>query len=65
MGDQRQEERDHARLLSQLVEAQQLAHIGSWERDLVSGTTTYSAELFRLIYGAERPAEPTFENQKQ
>ena len=49
MGDQRQEERDSARLLAQLVEAQQLAHIGSWERDLVSGTTTYSEELFKLI----------------
>jgi signal transduction histidine kinase len=62
MGDQRQEERDSARLLAQLVEAQQLAHIGSWERNLVSGTTIYSEELFKLIYGADLPAVPTFEN---
>jgi PAS domain S-box-containing protein len=62
MGDhEREDKKDGERLLLQLVEALQLVHLGSWERNLVTGTVTYSEELFRLIYGEERPA-PTYEN---
>jgi len=32
-----------------LNEAQQLAHIGSWERDLITGSFTCSEEVFRLL----------------
>jgi PAS domain S-box-containing protein len=41
-----------ARSRQQLVEAQQLAKIGSWEWNVVSGEVTWSDELFR-IYGLE------------
>ena len=33
-----------------LAEAQRLAHLGSWERDLATGRVTWSEELYR-IYG--------------
>lgn len=42
-----------AGLKEQLVEAQAIAHIGSWEWDLVSGELTWSDEMYR-IYGVER-----------
>ncbi len=32
-----------------LAEAQQLAHIGNWERDLVNDTLTWSDEIFRIF----------------
>ncbi len=32
-----------------LAEAQAIGHIGSWERDLATGSTRWSAELFRLF----------------
>jgi PAS domain S-box-containing protein len=39
-----------AGLKAQLVEAQAIAHIGSWEWDLVDGSLTWSDEMYR-IYG--------------
>ncbi|MGY3040371.1 diguanylate cyclase (GGDEF)-like protein/PAS domain S-box-containing protein [Rhodanobacter sp. TND4EL1] len=39
----------HQRMLSQ---AQQVAHIGSWDWDIVNNQVTWSAELYR-IYGVE------------
>jgi PAS domain S-box-containing protein len=44
-----------------LAEAQRLAHLGSWERDLATGRVTWSEELYR-IYGLN-PAEvvPTYQ----
>jgi signal transduction histidine kinase len=63
MGDhQHQDEKDSAWLLSHFVEAQGLAHVGSWDRNLITEAVTYSEEAFKLIYGAERPVVPTFEN---
>ena len=35
-----------------LADAQRIAHLGSWEHDFASGTTTWSDELFR-IFGHE------------
>ena len=32
-----------------LAEAQQVAHIGSWERDLCTNVVTWSDELYRLF----------------
>jgi diguanylate cyclase (GGDEF)-like protein/PAS domain S-box-containing protein len=33
----------------QLAEAQQVAHIGSWDHDLVDGVTVWTPELYRLL----------------
>ncbi|HEY2430572.1 MAG TPA: EAL domain-containing protein, partial [Acidimicrobiales bacterium] len=33
----------------QLEEAQEVARLGGWERDLTTGTTVWSAELYRLL----------------
>lgn len=38
---------------ARLEEAQRLAHLGSWEWDLASGTVTWSDELYR-IFGVDR-----------
>jgi PAS domain S-box-containing protein len=45
-------ERVLARREAQLAEAQRLAHLGSWERDIATGRLTWSDELYR-IYGLE------------
>jgi PAS domain S-box-containing protein len=51
-----------ARREAQLAEAQQLAHLGSWERDLEADIETWSDEYYR-IYGMEPLAVPaSFEN---
>jgi PAS domain S-box-containing protein len=44
----------------QLLFAQEVAHIGSWEADLASGRTTWSDELFRMIGYAPGDFEPSF-----
>ncbi|MBI3047269.1 MAG: MASE1 domain-containing protein [Acidobacteria bacterium] len=43
-----------------LTEAQQVAHIGSWEWDVTTNTLWWSDELYR-IYGIDRGAAPTYE----
>ncbi|MEW6468794.1 MAG: PAS domain S-box protein [Bacteroidota bacterium] len=46
---------------TQLLTAQQIAHIGSWEWDIVKNTVTWSDELYR-IYGMQpRKASLTYE----
>jgi PAS domain S-box-containing protein len=55
-----QNEKESARLLSQLVETQ--AHVGSWNRDLITEAVTFSNELLELIFGGKPPAVPTFES---
>jgi hypothetical protein len=37
---QHQDEKDSARLLSHFVEAQGLAHVGSWDRNLITEAVT-------------------------
>jgi diguanylate cyclase (GGDEF)-like protein/PAS domain S-box-containing protein len=47
---------------ARLLEAQQLARIGSWEWDVGAGVVTWTDELFR-IYGLEPQSfEPTYEH---
>jgi diguanylate cyclase (GGDEF)-like protein/PAS domain S-box-containing protein len=59
-GERRSEE-ELRRTRDQLLEAQELARIGSWEWDIVANTASWSAQLFR-IFGLE-PNEivPTYE----
>src|SRR5260221_1749146 len=44
----------------QLAEAQKLAHVGSWERDLETGVVTLSDEGARMFFGDERRKTSTF-----
>jgi PAS domain S-box-containing protein len=44
-----------------LKDAQQLAHVGSWERDFVLNTNYWSDEYYRILGYAPREIEPTFE----
>jgi two-component system sensor histidine kinase UhpB len=44
----------------QLAEAQKLAHVGSWERDLETGAVTLSGEAARMFFGDERRKSSTF-----
>ncbi|MEP6909915.1 MAG: MASE1 domain-containing protein [Actinomycetota bacterium] len=54
-------ESELARAHASLAEAQELAHIGSWEWDIPSDTITWSDELFR-VYGLEpQSIEITYE----
>jgi len=43
---------------AQLLEAQQVAHIGNWTHDLVTGKKEWSSEIFRIL-GQEKQ-EPSF-----
>jgi len=47
--DRRREVAALARREAQLAEAQHLAHLGSWEFDLTSGTLTWSDEHYRIF----------------
>ena len=49
-----------ARTHAGLAEAQQLAHIGSWEWDVPANKVTWSAELYRL-WGLDPGEEMTYE----
>jgi len=44
-----------------LARAQQIAHIGSWERNLETGTVAWSDETYRLLGFEPGSVEPTFE----
>lgn len=46
---------------SQLAESQRLAHIGSWNWDVLSDTLTWSVELYRLFGFDPREFKPTHE----
>ncbi|MBD2567700.1 PAS domain S-box protein [Anabaena lutea] len=44
-----------------LLEAQQLAHIGNWEYDVITGKITWSTELFQIMGRDQTLGEPTYE----
>ncbi len=46
---------------SNLAEAQQLAHIGNWERDLVRDTLRWSDEIFRIFELDPDKFQPSYE----
>jgi signal transduction histidine kinase len=50
-----------ARSESRLKEAQQLAHLGSWEYDLASGRLLWSDEVFRIFEVDRTQEQPSFE----
>ncbi len=50
-----------ARSEARLKEAQQLAHLGSWEFDLVSGELLWSEEVFRIFEVDPKAVRPSFE----
>ena len=45
---------------AQLDEAQRIAHIGSWERDINTNAVTWSDELLRILGFDPRETKPTF-----
>jgi PAS domain S-box-containing protein len=47
---------------AQLIEAQRVAHMGSWEWDLADNNITWSEELYRIFGLDPREYEPTFES---
>lgn len=46
---------------SRLSEAQRVAHIGSWEFDVIAGKITWSPELFEILGRDSALGEPTYE----
>ena len=52
--------RELIRVHDRLSEAQQVAHIGSWEWSVTDNTLWWSDELYR-VYGIDRGAAPTYE----
>jgi PAS domain S-box-containing protein len=48
-----------------LIEAQQVAHIGSWEFDVATQKITWSNELFRMFGLDPQQSEPSFEQYLQ
>ncbi len=48
-----------------LLEAQQVAHIGNWEYDVITGKITWSTELFQIVGRDQTLGEPTYEENLQ
>jgi PAS domain S-box-containing protein len=48
----------------QLAEAQQMAHIGSWQMDVATRSVSWSAELFR-VFGLDPRSPMTYETYKE
>jgi two-component system cell cycle sensor histidine kinase/response regulator CckA len=57
MTERYEAQRDLAANEAKLAEAQQIAHLGSWEWEIATDRVTWSAELYR-IYGARPDDEP-------
>ena len=45
---------------SKLAEAQEVAHLGSWEWNLVTGDQTWSDETYRILRAAPQSFRPTY-----
>jgi PAS domain S-box-containing protein len=52
-------------LTRQLLDAQQIAHIGSWRWDLATGRVTWSDEMFRMLGYSPGEVDPTGELYRQ
>ena len=50
---------------ARLREAQQVAHLGSWELDVTTRKITWSSEIFRIFGLAPQDPEPTYEQLLQ
>ena len=59
--DRKRAEQALRRSEATLAEAQRLSHMGSWVWDRASGTTSWSAEMFRLFDLDPRPGQPSRE----
>jgi two-component system, cell cycle sensor histidine kinase and response regulator CckA len=57
MTERYEAQRDLAANEAKLAEAQQIAHLGSWDWEIATDRVTWSAELYR-IYGARPDDEP-------
>ncbi|MEX0268191.1 PAS domain S-box protein [Leptolyngbyaceae cyanobacterium UHCC 1019] len=64
-GDRRQTEEALRRSQASLAEAQRVAHVGSWEVDLITQRGSWSAELFRLFGLDPDQPKPTIEQTIQ
>ncbi len=65
ISDRRQIEEQLRRSEAYLLEAQRIAHVGSWEFDIATQKTTWSAETFRIFGRDPAQQEPTYEELKQ
>ena len=59
--ERRRAEKDLRKTGSRLAEAQQIAHIGSWEWDIPADAITWSEELFRIFGVAPRDFDGTYD----
>ncbi len=59
--ERKQAEEELKKSESALAEAQHLAHIGSWELDLVTNTLTWSDEVYRMFGLEPQQFEATYE----
>jgi PAS domain S-box-containing protein len=56
-----QDSRQHLQVVAQrLVEAQEIAHLGSWTLDLVTDTLLWSDEVYRIFEFDAQQFEPTY-----
>ncbi len=65
ISDRRQIEEQLRRSEAYLLEAQRIAHVGSWEFDLATQRITWSAETFRMFGRDPAQQEPTYEELLQ
>ncbi|MGI9180792.1 MAG: PAS domain S-box protein [Longimicrobiaceae bacterium] len=59
--DRRRAEEELLRRERQLVTAQQLAHLGSWQWDIPSNSITWSDELYRIFGLQPQESQPSYE----
>ncbi|HJQ93593.1 MAG TPA: PAS domain-containing protein, partial [Candidatus Thermoplasmatota archaeon] len=64
LGRERRQSRALAQREAQLAQAQAVAHIGSWQRNLVTGEATWSAEMWRMVGLAPQGRGPSLEEAR-